>query len=64
MFYSESPEGCTEAALFAHGFTSKLVMALVQTGLASAHSESMVANGQRVEVRRLKITDAGRVALT
>src|SRR5215471_16171598 len=37
---------------------------LVSAGLASAHPERMVADGKMMEVARVKITEAGRRALT
>lgn len=41
-----SPEGCTEALMFANGFTAELPVELVRAGLASAHAERMVAGGK------------------
>jgi hypothetical protein len=38
-----SPDGCTEALMFANGFTAELLIELVRAGLASAHAERMVA---------------------
>jgi hypothetical protein len=32
-----SPDGCTEALMFANGFTAELLVELVLAGLASAH---------------------------
>jgi hypothetical protein len=59
-----SPEGCTEALMFANGFTAEMLLELVRAGLASAHAERMVADGKMSEVARLKISDAGWRALT
>jgi hypothetical protein len=42
-----SPEGCTEALMFANGFTAELLLELVHAGLASAHAERMVAGGKQ-----------------
>jgi hypothetical protein len=58
-----SPDGCTEALMFANGFTAELLIELVRAELASAHAERMVAGGRTVEVARMRITDAGRKAL-
>jgi hypothetical protein len=58
-----SPEGCTEALMFANGFTAELLVELVRVGLASAHAERMVANGRMTEVARMKISEAGWQAL-
>jgi hypothetical protein len=57
-----SAEGCTEALMFANGFTADMLLELVRAGLASAHAE--VADGKMSEVARVKISDAGWRALT
>jgi hypothetical protein len=54
-----SPDGCTEALLFANGFTAELLIELVRAGLASAHAERMVGDGKMMEVARVKISEAG-----
>jgi hypothetical protein len=54
-----SPDGCTEALMFANGFTAELLVELVQAGLVSAHAERMVANAKITEVARVKISEAG-----
>ncbi len=54
-----SPEGCTEALMFANGFTAELLVELVRAGLASAHAERMVSGGEMMEVARVKISEAG-----
>jgi hypothetical protein len=54
-----SPDGCTEALMFANGFTAELLVELVRAGLASAHAERMVADGRMMEVARMKISEAG-----
>ena len=59
-----SRNGCTEAVMLAHGFPVPLVVELVRAGLASATPERMVAGGRTVEVARLRITEAGRRALS
>jgi hypothetical protein len=58
-----SPDGCTEALMFANGFTAELLVELVQAGLASAHAERMIADGKMTEVGRVKISEAGWQAL-
>jgi hypothetical protein len=45
--------------MVANGFTTELLLELVQTGLASAHAERKIANGKMTEVARLGITDEG-----
>jgi len=59
---ADAPEGVTEALMLAHGFRVELLVDLCIAGLATATPER--AGGRRVEVVRLKITDAGRQALT
>jgi len=54
-----SPDGCTEALMFANGFTAELLVELVRAGLASAHAERMVADGKMMEAARVKISEAG-----
>ena len=57
-----APEGMTEALMLAHGFPVSLLVDLCVAGLVTATPEHMVAGGRKVEVVRLKITDAGRSA--
>jgi len=56
--------GCTEAIMLAYGFKTEFLAALVDAGLATASIERMVAGGRRIEVTRMRITGAGRQALT
>jgi hypothetical protein len=55
---AESPNGCTEAMLIAHGFTIDSTVELIKAGLATVTVERMIAG--RIEVRRLRITDEGQ----
>ena len=48
--------------MIAHGFTVPQMVELIRAGLASAHTERVVAGGQRCEVAYLKITEAGRIS--
>jgi hypothetical protein len=59
-----SPDGCSEAIMIAHGFTVEQLVKLVHTGLATAKAERVVAGGRTIEVARVRITAAGRGALT
>jgi hypothetical protein len=59
-----SIDGCTEAIMLAYGFKTELLVELVNAGLATASIEGRVAGGRRVEVIRMRITAAGRRALT
>ena len=56
-----SLEGCTEALMFANGFTAELLVELVRAGLASAHAERMATDGKMTE--EVKISEAGWQAL-
>jgi hypothetical protein len=58
-----SIDGCTEAIMLAYGFKTELLVELVNAGLATASIERM-AGGRRIEVTRMRITGAGRRALT
>src|SRR5215831_20824775 len=60
----DAPEGMTEALMMTHGFNSELLVDLCIAGLAIAKVECMIAGGRRVEVVRMKITEAARQALT
>ena len=59
-----SIDGCTEAIMLAYGFKTEFLVELVNAGLATASIERMVAGGRRIEVTRMRITGAGRRALT
>src|SRR5262245_9697855 len=61
-----SRDGCTEAMLRAHGFLTAQMVDLVRAGLATAHSQRVIvgSGGRRIEAARVKITEAGRQALT
>jgi hypothetical protein len=56
-------DGCTEAMMLAHGFKTEMVVELLRAGLATATAERVVAGKHRIEVARLRITEAGRRAL-
>jgi len=58
-----SPAGATEAMMTAHGFPTALLVKLVRAGLATAHTERMMAGSRAIDRARIKITDAGRRAL-
>lgn len=60
---ASSPEGCAEAILAAHGVTVEQMVELVRGGVASATAERVVAGSRKLEVARVKITDAGRRVL-
>jgi hypothetical protein len=60
-----SPDGCTEAILRARGFSTAQILDLVRAGLATAHSQRVIVGGggRRIEVARVRITEAGRQAI-
>jgi hypothetical protein len=58
------PDGCTEALLFANGFTVELLVGLIRAELATAQAERMSAADKMIEVARVRITEAGRRVLT
>jgi hypothetical protein len=58
-----SRDGCTEAIMLAHGFSTDMMVELVNPGLASASTERVVAGRLPMEVTRVRIIDAGRRAL-
>ena len=58
------PEGVIEAMMLAHGFRVELLVDLCIAGLAIAKPEHIRAGGRAMEVVRMKITEAGRQALT
>jgi hypothetical protein len=57
-------DGCTEALMLAHGFTIPQMVELVRAGLATATAERVVAGSRTIEIARVRITEAGRRALT
>ena len=59
---ANSADGRTEARLLSHGFTREVISGLIRDGLATA-STGCVGRAP-VEVVRIKITEAGRAALT
>jgi hypothetical protein len=53
-------DGCTEAIMFAYGFTIPQMVELVHAGLATATAERMVAGNKAMEIARVLITEAVR----
>jgi hypothetical protein len=60
---ASSRDGCPEALFLAHGFTTRLVDALVAAEHATVGTTVMRARGRTVPVRRLRITLAGRLVI-
>jgi hypothetical protein len=59
-----SIDGCTEAIMLAYGFKTELLVELVNAELATATIERMVTGRRGVKVVRMRITAAGRQALS
>jgi hypothetical protein len=60
---ASSADGCTEALLFAHGFTDATIAGLVDTGLVAATTKRVLAGQGPVDLTWFKITGRGRAAL-
>ena len=60
---ADSAAGCVQDLMLSHGFSPTFIKALIKARLASAEPEWKLAAGHQVAVIRLRITDAGRVAL-
>ena len=54
--------GTTEAFMLAGGVTAEMVASLVLSGLVDTSVETLKVRGRRIEVVRMRITDAGRFA--
>jgi hypothetical protein len=63
-FLSERPEGCNRAVMIANGFSLALLNRLVRAGLATSHLEREERGDKAIEIVRVKMTEAGRRALT
>jgi hypothetical protein len=61
---ARSPDGCTEALMMAHGFTTKVFECLVRQGLATAAPKTVYAGSRRYRtIVWMWITDTGRQAV-
>jgi hypothetical protein len=61
---AKSRHGANEELLVrGHGFKRPMLVGLVRSGLAAAEREVMKAGGKAIEVVRLRITAAGRMAI-
>jgi hypothetical protein len=56
--------GCPEGLMLAHGFSIEQMVELVRAGLATATAERVVAGSRKIEVARVRITDAVRRTIT
>jgi acyl-coenzyme A thioesterase PaaI-like protein len=61
---ADTPRGCLETVLVdVEGFTVDALAELLRAGYASVAPETVRAGGRKIEVARVKITDAGRRAI-
>jgi hypothetical protein len=61
---ANAPRGLTEYLLIAHGFSSEMLSGLVHAELATVVTEPLrVRRGLTIMVERIRITDAGRMAI-
>ena len=61
---AERPDGCTRAILLARGFPLSLLNRLLRAGLATSHIKREERGDKSIEIVRVKITEAGRAALS
>jgi hypothetical protein len=57
-------DGAPQASLMAHGFCVSMIAGLVKRGLATVRREKVRAGSRLVDVGKVRITAAGRDALT
>jgi hypothetical protein len=61
---ADTPRGCLETVLVdVEGFTVDALAELIHAGYVSVAPETVRAGGRKIEVARVKITDAGRRAI-
>jgi hypothetical protein len=60
---ADNSAGFTERRLLMHGFRLKLISELIGKGFSTAMTERVIVAGHPIDVTRIMITDAGRVAL-
>jgi hypothetical protein len=56
-------DGASQTLLMAHGFCVSMIIGLVNNGLATLTREKVQAGRRLIEVRKVRITAAGRRAL-
>jgi hypothetical protein len=56
-------DGASQTWLMAHGFCVSMIIGLVNNGLATLTREKVRAGSRLIEVRKVRITAAGRKAL-
>ncbi len=60
---AQAPNGTTDAAMRAHGFSPTLIVGLVGAGYAEAKPRTMKAVGRTFAFMQFVITSAGRRAI-
>ena len=61
---ADTPRGCLETVLIdVEGFTVDALAELVRVGYVSLARETVRAGGRKIQVARVRITDAGRRAI-
>jgi hypothetical protein len=61
---AEAPNGCTTRVMLVHGITLDTLVELADDGLVTMKLEHVVGADRSTEVTRVRITDAGRRALS
>ena len=60
---ARSPHGASEARMFAHGFTRRMVTWLVRDKFALRYRVPLRVSGRMIEITYVMITAAGRKAI-
>jgi TolB-like protein len=60
---ASSHSGMPETLLFAHGVTPHMLARILRSKLATIQRETIKSADQTIEIARIMITDAGRLAL-
>jgi hypothetical protein len=55
--------GATQAIMLAHGFQTAMLAGMVKAGFVTEAIDTVRAGARMIDVRRLRITEAGRKAL-
>jgi hypothetical protein len=58
------PTGCSQTLLMAHGFCISMIAGLIKRGFAALTREKLRAGSRLIDVGSVRITAAGRDALT
>jgi hypothetical protein len=58
-----SAEGCSKALLVTHGVAHAQIAGLIEAGLATSSTRTVLADRRPVDVTTVRTTDAGRALL-